>query len=63
MTYRKLWRAIAVVASSAAALIALPTSATAQPVDEVGNLAECSGEAEGSTATVNLFQTSAQGFR
>lgn len=61
MTYRKLSRAIAVVALGAAALIAVPASATAQPVDEAGYLAECSGEADGSTATVNLFQTSAQG--
>ena len=61
MTYRKVSRAIAVVALGAAALIAFPASATAQPVDEAGNLAECSGEADGYTATVNLFQTSAQG--
>ena len=61
MNYRKLSSAIAVVALAAAALIAFPTSATAQPVDEAGNLAECSGEADGYTATVNLFQTSAQG--
>ena len=37
MTYRKLWRAIA-VAVGAAALIAFPTAATAQPVDEAGYL-------------------------
>jgi hypothetical protein len=44
MTYRKLSRAIAVVALGAAALIAFPASATAQPVDEAGNLADlCSG--------------------
>jgi hypothetical protein len=61
MTYRKLSRAIAVVALGAAALIAFPASATAQPVDEVGYLAECSGEADGYVATVNLFQTSAFG--
>jgi hypothetical protein len=61
VTYRKLWRAIAVVALGAAALIAFPTAATAQPVVEVGYLAECSGEADGYTATLNLFQTSAQG--
>jgi hypothetical protein len=45
----------------AAALIAFPTAATAQPVVEVGYLAECSGEADSYTATLNLFQTSAQG--
>jgi hypothetical protein len=62
MTYRKLSRAIAVVALGAAALIAFPASATAQPVDEAGNLADlCSGEGDGYTATVNLFQTSAFG--
>jgi hypothetical protein len=62
MTCRKLSRAITVVALGAAALIAFPASATAQPVDEVGNLADlCSGEGDGSTATVNLFQTSAFG--
>jgi hypothetical protein len=62
MTYRKLWRAIVVVAVGAAALIAFPTSATAQPVDEAGYLADlCSGEGDGYTATVNLFQTSAFG--
>jgi hypothetical protein len=61
MNYRKLSSAIAVVALGAAALIAIPTPATAQPVDEAGNLAECSGEADGYTATVNLFQTSAFG--
>lgn len=60
MTYRKLSRAIA-VAVGAAALIAFPTAATAQPVDEVGYLAECSGEGDGYTASLNLFQTSAQG--
>jgi hypothetical protein len=62
MTYRKLSSAIAVVALGAAALIAFPASATAQPVDEAGYLADlCSGEGDGYTATVNLFQTSAQG--
>jgi hypothetical protein len=63
MTYRKLWRSIVVVAVGAAALIASPTSATAaKPVDEVGNLADlCSGEGDGYTATVNLFQSSAAG--
>jgi hypothetical protein len=61
MIYRKLSGAIAVVALGAAALIAFPASATAQPVDEVGYLAECSGAGDGHTATVNLFQTSAQG--
>jgi hypothetical protein len=60
MTYRKLSRAIA-VAVGAAALIAFPTAATAQPVDEVGYLAECSGEGDDYTASLNLFQTSAQG--
>jgi hypothetical protein len=63
MTYRKLSRAIAVVALGAAALIAFPASATAaKPVDEVGNLADlCSGAGDGYTATVNLFQSSAAG--
>jgi hypothetical protein len=62
MTYRKLSRAIAVVALGVAALIAFPASATAQPVDEAGNLADlCSGAGDGYTATVNLFQTSAVG--
>jgi hypothetical protein len=61
MTYRTLWRTLAVVTLGAAALISFPASATAQPVDEVGYLAECSGEADGYTATVNLFQTSAVG--
>jgi hypothetical protein len=61
MTSRKLSRAIAVVALGAAALIAFPAAATAQPVDEAGYLAECSGAGDGYTATVNLFQTSAQG--
>jgi hypothetical protein len=63
MTYRKLWRSIVVVAVGAAALIASPTTATAaKPVDEVGNLADlCSGEGDGYTATVNLFQSSAAG--
>jgi hypothetical protein len=61
MTYRTLWRTLAVVTLGAAALISLPASATSQPVDEVGYLAECSGAADGYTATVNLFQTSAQG--
>jgi hypothetical protein len=61
VTYRTLWRAIAVVALGAAALISLPASAIAQPVDEAGYLAECSGAADGYTATVNLFQTSAVG--
>jgi hypothetical protein len=62
MTYRKLSRAIAVVALGAAALIAFPASATAQPVDEAGYLADlCSGAGDGYTATVNLFQTSAVG--
>ena len=63
MICRKLSRAIAVVALGGAALIAIPTSATAaKPVDEVGNLADlCSGEGDGYTATVNLFQSSAAG--
>jgi hypothetical protein len=62
MTYRKLSRVSAVVAFGAAALIALPTSATAQPVDEAGKVADlCSGEGDGYTATVNLFQSSALG--
>jgi hypothetical protein len=61
MTYRRLYRGIAVAALGAAVLMALPASASAQPVDEVGNVAECSGEADGYTAIVNLFQSSAQG--
>jgi hypothetical protein len=60
MTYRKLSRGIAVAALGAAAFMALPAPATAaQPVDEVGYVAEqCSGEADGYTVVVNLFQTS-----
>jgi hypothetical protein len=61
MTYRTLWRALAGVTLGAAALISFPASAISQPVDEVGYLAECSGEADGYAASVNLFQTSAQG--
>jgi hypothetical protein len=50
MTYRKLSRAIAVVALGAAALIAFPASATAaKPVDEVGTSPTCAAVREMAT--------------
>ena len=61
MTYRKLSGAIAVVALGAAALIAFPPLPLPSPSTRWGYLAECSGAGDGLTATVNLFQTSAQG--
>ena len=62
MRHRKL-SSIAVVAVGAAALVGVPASATAaQPVNEVGYLADtCTGEADGYTASVDLYQTSAFG--
>lgn len=61
MTYRKLSRAIAVVALGAAALMAFPATASGQPPfdEEVGFVVECFGDGEGYTATVTLFQTTA----
>ena len=59
MTYRKLSRAITAIALGAAALVAFPTSATAQPrVHEEGFVVECSGAGDGYTASVTLFQNS-----
>jgi hypothetical protein len=60
MIYRKLSRAITVVLG-AGALVAFPASATAQPPfeEEVGFVVECSGEGDGYTASVTLFQTTA----
>jgi hypothetical protein len=60
MSYRKLSRAVT-VALGAGALMAFPASATAQPPfeEEVGFVVECSGEGDGYTASVTLFQTTA----
>jgi hypothetical protein len=62
ITYRKLSRAVAVVALSAATLMALPASATAQPVKQVGYVADtCTGAGEDFTAVVQLVENSAFG--
>jgi hypothetical protein len=62
MTNRRLSRGIAVVALSAAALMALPASATAQPVESVGYVADiCTGVGDDFTALVNLNENSAFG--
>jgi hypothetical protein len=62
LTYRKLSRAVAVVALSAATLMALPASATAQPVKQVGYVADtCTGAGEDFTAVVQLVENSAFG--
>jgi hypothetical protein len=60
MTYRKLSRAIMVVALGAAALMAFPAAATAQPgvAHEEGYVVECSGAGDGYTASVTLYENS-----
>ena len=62
MTCRKLSRAITAVALSAAALMAFPAAASAEPgtgaVIEQGYLVECSGAGDGYTATVTLYENS-----
>jgi hypothetical protein len=62
MTYRKLSRAITVVALGAAALMAFPAAASAQPgtgvIYEEGYVVECSGAGDGYTASVTLYENS-----
>jgi hypothetical protein len=60
MTYRKLSRAITVVALGAAALMAFPAPASAQPgvTHEEGYVVECSGAGDDFTASVTLYQNS-----
>jgi hypothetical protein len=60
MTYRKLSRAITVVALAAAALMAFPAAATAQPgvIHEEGYIVQCSGAGDGYTASVSLYENS-----
>ena|SRR5829696_8495144 len=60
MTYRKLSRAILVVVLGAAALMAFPTAASAQPgvTHQEGYVVECSGTGDGYTATVSLYENS-----
>jgi hypothetical protein len=63
MTYRKLSRAIAVVALGVAALLACPAAASAQPArpgvtQEQGYVVECSGAGDGYTAIVTLYENS-----
>jgi hypothetical protein len=62
MTYRKLSQAITMVALGAAALIAIPAAASAEPgtgaVNEQGYLVECIGAGDGYTARVSLYQNS-----
>ena len=62
MTSRKLSRAITVVVLSAAALMAFPAAASAEPgtgaVNEQGYLVECIGAGDDYTASVSLYQNS-----
>ena len=59
MTYRKLSRAMMVVALGAAAMMVFPTTATAQPrVHQEGYVVECSGAGDGYTAFVTLYENS-----
>src|SRR5829696_2630252 len=59
MTFRKLSGAITAIALGAAALMAFPATASAQPrVHEEGFVVECSGAGDGYTASVTLFQNS-----
>jgi hypothetical protein len=62
MTYRRLSRVITVVALGAAALVAFPAAASAQPgagvVHEEGYVVECSGAGGGVTASVTLYENS-----
>jgi hypothetical protein len=62
MMCRKLSRVIAVVALGAAALMAFPAAASAEPgtgaVIEQGYLVECSGAGDGYPAPVSLYENS-----